>query len=200
MQGGALLVSSLAFRGAPRHRQPRHPGEPLDRLGKGEAFDLDQERKDIAALAGRKIVIKLLLVIDEKRGRALLVERREPTPFAPCLFELDSRAHDLGQGDPGADFVEEFSRKLHSKPDIGFAPPFDKCEAGFSPVSTAGLTLWPPPSICEPAAPSSVCRTRFLVRIHNPFARVRPHPIRTPRHRRSRPSRGRAPSRRPSEG
>src|SRR6202044_4033498 len=57
MQSGAPLVSSLAFSGAPWHRQPRHPGEPLDRLGKAEAFDVDQERKDIAALAGRKIVI-----------------------------------------------------------------------------------------------------------------------------------------------
>ena len=104
MQGGAPFVSSLAFRGAPRHRQPRHPGEPLDRLGKAEAFDLDQERKDIAALAGRKIVIKLLLVIDEKRGRALLVERREPTPFAPCLFELDSARPRPRTGGPGRGF------------------------------------------------------------------------------------------------
>ena len=201
MQGGAPLVSRLAFGGAPRHRQPGHPGEPLDRLGKAEAFDIDQERKDVAALAGREIVIKLLLVIDEKRGRALLVERREPTPFAPCLFELDARAHDLGQGDPGADFVEEFSRKLHSRPDIGFAPPFDKCEAGFSPVSTAGASLCGRPhqfaSLLRRhrfAERDSLCELTTHLR---EFDRVR---FASPRHRRSRPSRGRAPSRRPSEG
>src|SRR5436853_147843 len=60
-----------------------------------------------------KAVVETLLVVDRK-GRGLFgIERRQPLPFAPGLFQWHAAAHDLGYGYPGPDFVEEPLAEAH---------------------------------------------------------------------------------------
>src|SRR5262249_16610646 len=53
------------------------------------------------------------LVVDEKRGRFLLVEGREPLPLTPRLLEPHAPADDLRNRKPRAQLVEELRRKAH---------------------------------------------------------------------------------------
>jgi hypothetical protein len=64
-------------------------------------------------LAGREVVIEALLIIDKKRGAALLIEGRQAFPLAPRLFEPDALAHNLRHGEAGAQLIEELGRKPH---------------------------------------------------------------------------------------
>src|SRR3979409_2074948 len=50
-----------------RERTPPGGGEPLDRLGKRHALGVHHEAEDVAVLAGRKVVVETLLVVNEKR-------------------------------------------------------------------------------------------------------------------------------------
>jgi len=52
-------------------------------------------------------------VIDEKRGRLLLVERRQPFPFPPGLAQLHAPADDFRDRKARAQFVEKLRRESH---------------------------------------------------------------------------------------
>ena len=90
-----------------RQRQAGHRGEPLHRLGEGHPLGLHHEVEDVAVLAGGEIEPRRLLVIDEERGRLLLVERRKPLPLAPGLLQLHAPADDLRNRKARAQVVEE---------------------------------------------------------------------------------------------
>ena len=93
--------------------RPASAGQPLHRLGEGDAFRLHHEGEDVAVLAGREVVVEALLVVDEERRRALLVEGRQPLPFAPRLLAADALADDLRYRKPGAQLIEKLRRKAH---------------------------------------------------------------------------------------
>lgn len=63
-------------------------------------------------------MIEALVIIDEERRRLLRIEGREARPFATLPAQLDAPADDVGDGDPGADVIEEMGRVLHG-PIIG---------------------------------------------------------------------------------
>ena len=64
-------------------------------------------------LAGRKIVIKSLLVVDRERRRLFLLERRQPLKLPARLLQLDAPPHHFRNRKPGAQFVEELGREAH---------------------------------------------------------------------------------------
>src|SRR5215813_6818478 len=86
---------------------------PLDRLGEGEPLGHHDEVENAAVLAGREIEPGHFLVVDEKRGRFLLVEGREPLPLTPRLLKPHAPADDLRNRKPRAQLVEELRRKAH---------------------------------------------------------------------------------------
>ncbi len=113
MQGVAAALLGLGF---PRELGHRHAGErsqPLHRLGEGDALGLHHEGEDVAMLAGREVVVEALLIVDEERRRALLVEGRQALPFAARLAQLDPLADDLRYRKPGAQLIEKLRRKAH---------------------------------------------------------------------------------------
>src|SRR5262249_22647589 len=87
--------------------------QPLDRLGEGEPLGHHHEVENAAVFAGREIEPGHFLVVDEKRGRFLLVEGREPLPLTPRLLEPHAPADDLRNRKPRAQLVEELRRKAH---------------------------------------------------------------------------------------
>src|SRR5689334_22206245 len=113
VQGAAAMLLRLRLFGHLRDREPGHAGETLDRFRKGHAFGVHHEAEDVAVLAGREVVIEALLIVDEERGRALLVEGREALPLAARLLELDAPTDDLRHREAGAQLVEELRRESH---------------------------------------------------------------------------------------
>ena len=113
VQGAAALLLRLRLLGHLGNAQAGHGGEALDRLREGDALGVHHEAEDVAVLAGREVVIKTLLVVDEERGRALLVEGREPLPLASRLLELHPPADDVRHRKPGTQLVEELRRESH---------------------------------------------------------------------------------------
>jgi hypothetical protein len=89
------------------------PGQPLHRFGKGHALGEHDEIENVAVLARGEIEPHRLLVIDEERGRLLLVERRQTLPFATRLAQLHAPAHDLRNRKPCPDLVEKLWRESH---------------------------------------------------------------------------------------
>src|ERR1700724_3002434 len=64
VRGGGATPLRVAPRRHLGPRDPRHGGEPLDRLGKRHALGVHHEAKNVAVLAGRKVVVETLLVIN----------------------------------------------------------------------------------------------------------------------------------------
>ncbi len=92
---------------------PGDAGQPLHRLGERQTLRLHHEGEDVAMLARREVVVEALLVVDEKRGRPLGVEGREPLPLTPRLLQAHALAHDLRNRKPSADLIEEAGREAH---------------------------------------------------------------------------------------
>ena len=109
----AALLVPRGIGGYGGQREARHRRQPLDGFGKRDALGLHQERDDVAMLAGRKIVVKSLLVVDGERRRFFLLERRQPLPLPPRLLQLHAPADDFRNRKPGAQFIEELGRKAH---------------------------------------------------------------------------------------
>jgi len=110
------LAALLVPRRIGRHRREWHPGhrrQPLDRLGKTDAFGLHQEGDDVAVLARGEVVVKTLLVVDRERRRLLLLERRQPLPLPPRSLQFDAPPHDFRNRKPGTQFFEKLGRKAH---------------------------------------------------------------------------------------
>src|SRR5207249_1501369 len=76
-------------------------------------FRQHHEIEDAAVLARGEVEPRHLLVVDEERGRLLLVEWGKSLPLAPRLPELHAPAHDLRNRKPRAQLVEELGRKAH---------------------------------------------------------------------------------------
>ena len=109
----AARIACLFFM---RNLGQRHPGlrrELFDRLWEAEPFRQHHEIENAAVLAGGKVEPRHLLIIDEKRGRLLLVEWRKPLPFASRLFQPHAPADDLRYRQARAQLVEELGRKAH---------------------------------------------------------------------------------------
>ena len=114
VEARALVLATSASRGlALGIGTPASCGQPLDGLGKGQPFGLDQEREDVAVLARGEAVIEALLVVDREGGRPLLLEGRQPLELAPRPLQRHLARHHLADGQPGADLVEQGRRKAH---------------------------------------------------------------------------------------
>ena len=62
----------------------------------------------------RKNRTRPFLVIDEERGRLLLVEGRKTPPLTPGFLQLHTPSHDLRNRQARAQLVEELGRKAHA--------------------------------------------------------------------------------------
>ncbi len=91
VQGAAVLLVARRIGRRGRQRNARHRGKTLHRLGKRHALGLHQEVEDVAVQPGREVEPGLLLIIDEERGRLLLLERRQPLPLRPAFLSLTRR-------------------------------------------------------------------------------------------------------------
>ena len=129
----ALVAPGIGL-GIFRQRHARLLGEPLDRFRKRDPFGEHDEIEDVAVLAGGEVEPHRLLVIDEERGRALLIERREPAPLAPGLFELHAPADDVGDRKPRAELFEELGGEVHAGVrgvGSGSGPGANRCRANW---------------------------------------------------------------------
>jgi hypothetical protein len=100
MQPRALvLLLDLAWAGR-RDGQAGLLRQPLDRLGEAQALGEHHELEDVAVLARREIEPGALVVVDEKRGRALLLEGGEAFHFAARAFQRYLARHHLADGQP----------------------------------------------------------------------------------------------------
>ena len=107
VEAARLLGALNLFDGDLRQGQPDLAGKLFHGLGKGQALRFHQEAELVAVLARRETVIESLLVIDIE-GRCLLrVERRQATPFAPLLLQLDAPADHLRHRKALPDLVQE---------------------------------------------------------------------------------------------
>src|SRR3984893_15867118 len=84
-------------------------------LRKGQTLREHDKIKNVAILPGRKIKPHGLLVINEKRGRLFLVERRKPAPLAAGFLELYTPSHDFRHREPGAQLVQELGGKTDGR-------------------------------------------------------------------------------------
>src|ERR1700722_16992808 len=118
MERVAAVLLRLRLAGELGDRDAGTPGEALDRFRKVDALGLHHELEDVAVPARRKVVVEALLVVDEERWRALLVEGRKPLPFPPRLAQLDPAADDVRHRQPGAQLVEELRRGTPARSDL----------------------------------------------------------------------------------
>src|SRR3984893_15402568 len=90
----AALFLGKFFAGEFWQRQPSLLCQLFYGLRKGQTLREHDKIKNIAVPPGGKIKPHGLLVIDEKRGRFFLVERRKPAPLAAGFLELYTPSHD----------------------------------------------------------------------------------------------------------
>ena len=96
-----------------RHRNTGLPRQALDRFRETHALGEHDEIENVAVLAGGEVEPHRLAVIDEKRRRLLLIERRQPFPLAPRLAQFYASAHDFRDRKPRAQLIEKLRRESH---------------------------------------------------------------------------------------
>ena len=107
MQAGALLLLRLGLRRRARQGQPGVLRQPLHRFGERESLRLHQEIENVAVLVCRMVKPRHLLIVDVEGRRALGIERRQTTPFAPRLRQLDATTHHLRHRKARFEVVQE---------------------------------------------------------------------------------------------
>ena len=113
VQGLAALFLRLRLPRQHRHGNAGLAGQPLDRLGEAHALGQHDKVEDVAVLARGEVEPHRLVVIDEERRRLLLVEGRQPLPFAPGFAQPHAAADDLRDRKPRPQLVEELRRESH---------------------------------------------------------------------------------------
>src|SRR5262249_3513501 len=111
----ALAALLLLLRLARHHRQ-RNAGllrQPLDGFREAHAFGQHEKIENVAVLGGGEVKPHRLMVIDEERWLLLLVEGRQPLPFAAGLAQFHAPADDLRNRKPRPQLVEKLRRKSH---------------------------------------------------------------------------------------
>ena len=103
---------------AGRHLHPGLLGQDLDRLHEGHVFIVLEKADGVALGVTAKAVVEPLAVIHMKRRGFFLMEGARGPPVALGLVGLaliphDLLAHDRGQADAIAQFVEETGRQTH---------------------------------------------------------------------------------------
>src|SRR5262245_3830858 len=73
-------------------------------------------------LARREAVIEPLLVIDEERGRLLLLERRQAGILPALPAQLDVPRDDLAHGQSGSDLIKDVRSNAHRYFSLEVAP------------------------------------------------------------------------------
>ena len=84
----AALFARFRFGRISRQRHAGHLRQPFDRFRKADALGLHHKVENVAMLAGGEVVVEALVVADRERRRLLLVERRQPLPLPPRLFQF----------------------------------------------------------------------------------------------------------------
>ena len=112
-QAQALFRHALELRVWLRHRQAGVASEPLDRFREAQALGLHDEAENVAVLAGGEAVIEALLVVDREGRRLLLVEGRQPLPFAAGALQRHAARDDRRHRQPRANFIEERIGEFH---------------------------------------------------------------------------------------
>ncbi len=121
-QAEPLLLHALELGVGLGHGQARLARELLHRFRKGKALGLHDEGELVAMLAAGEAMIEALLVVDGEGRRLLLVEGRQPLPFAACPLQGHAAGDHLAHGQPGADLIEERIGELHAWSGRRFAP------------------------------------------------------------------------------
>src|SRR5262249_11646176 len=188
----ALVLARARYTVDRGQRQARLLRQTLDSFRKAQALGEHDELEDVAVLAGREVEPRALLIVDEKRWRALLLEGRKALELAPCTLERHLARHHLADGQAGADLVEQGGRKAHgalASPWVrhrtpyvirGNSPWLAPSFAGHPPISTDWMPVADPPLARDggtPAgAPSARPNSRPLARSTDRARRVAPCP------------------------
>ena len=91
-QAGALILHrDIAWAGL-RQRNAGFLGQALDRLGERRALRLDDEREDVAVLAGGEAMVEALLVVDVKEGVFSGLNGERPLNSRPARLSGTLRA------------------------------------------------------------------------------------------------------------
>ena len=114
-QALALVFALCGLRVLGRHLHPGLGGQTLDRLGKGQPFDLLKKGDDVAVLARTEVVVEALVIIDEKRGRLLFREGAQAHPLASLTLELHRPADHIGRAKAGLQFFQETVIETHRR-------------------------------------------------------------------------------------
>ena len=143
----SLLALNISFRNL-RHGKPRLHGEMLHRLGKFQAFLLDQKSEDVARGLAAEAVITALAVIDMEGRRLLAMERAARPIVALPHIGLAPVPRDLapdhrGDRNPAANIVEKGRWKPHR---VSLPAAAKECTGGRGPHPAFGHLL---PWLCH---------------------------------------------------
>ena len=100
-------------RGRLGHRHACFLRQPLDGFGERQTLGRHQKLEDVAVLAGCKAVVEAFGIVDEKRRRPLLFERRQAAELTPSFLERHAPSDDVADGQPRADFIKESVIESH---------------------------------------------------------------------------------------